>query len=114
MSAAVLISAFALGVSAISFFYKIGRDSKQTQKEEPQSHMLSQIYKTTETINKKLDDIAEWQRKAAEIHASHEERIKTLFTNIERMDERISLIDSRMDDREVMNRSLEKILERIG
>lgn len=107
MEPAVLVSAFALGVSAVGFFYKIGQDTRSKPPCENGEDKLDQIYRTTETINKKLDDIAEWQRKAAEIHASHEERIKTLFNRVE-------LVEHRMEDREVMTAALQKILERVG
>lgn len=107
MEPAVLIAALALGVSAIGFFYKIGQDTRGKSSCENGEDKLDQIYRTTETINKKLDDIAEWQRKAAEIHASHEERIKTLFNRVER-------VEKRMEDREVMTAALQKILERMG
>lgn len=112
MDVSVLIAAFALGVSAIGFFYKLGRDTKANHSEsegksnESKESKLDQIYKSTEKINDKLDEIAKWQQKAAEIHASHEERIKTLFNRVER-------VESRMEDREVMTDALKKILERM-
>lgn len=108
MEPAILISALALGLSAIGFFYKLGRDTKSEKpKEAADNEMLSQIYRSTETINKKLDDIAEWQREATRVHTSHEERIKTLFN-------RVDNLENRMEDREVINRALQKILERLG
>lgn len=105
----MIVSALALGVSAVGFFYKIGRDTK----EEQPNVMLEQIYKSTENINHKLDEIAEWQRTAAEIHATHEEKIRTLFNDVERVESHVSLLENRMEDREVLNKSLEKILEKL-
>ena len=109
MDVTVIVSALALGVSAVGFFYKIGRDTK----EEQPNVMLEQIYKSTENINHKLDEISEWQRTAAEIHATHEEKIRTLFNDVERVESHVSLLENRMEDREVLNKSLEKILEKL-
>lgn len=110
----VLVAALALGVSAVGFFYKIGRDSKNGKNSEnAENAMLTQLCQTTETMNKKLDNIAEWQRKAAEIHATHEERIKTLFNEVDRAHKQIGFIEERLNDREVLNKALEKILERM-
>lgn len=114
MDAAILISALALGLSAVTFFYKLGRDTNKKEEKNTDDSLLSQIYRSTETINKKLDDIAEWQRKAAEIHATHEERIKTLFSNLGQVNDRLNLFEKRLDDREVLNKSLQKILERLS
>lgn len=102
----MIVSIIAVGLSAIAFFYNIGKDSGNKNPGVEDSK-LDRIYSITETINKKLDDIAEWQRKAAEIHASHEERIKTLFNRVER-------VEHRMEDREVMTEALKKILEKVG
>lgn len=110
MEATVIISMLALGVSAIGFFYKVGRDTKT---KAPENEILTQIYRSTETINRKLDDISEWQRKASEIHATHEERIKTLFNDVERAEEHVRILENRMEDREVLNRAIQKILERL-
>lgn len=108
MEYSVIVSIFAVGLSAVAFFYNIGKDSiKNPPLQQVEDSKLDRIYSTTETINKKLDDIAEWQRKAAEIHASHEERIKTLFNRVER-------VEHRMEDREVMTEALKKILEKVG
>lgn len=104
---AVLIAALALGVSAIGFFYKLGRDTRGEKSAGADNEMLSQIYRSTETINKKLDDISDWQREATKVHTSHEERIKTLF-NI------VSNLGNRMDNLEVINKAIQKILERLG
>lgn len=112
MTPAVLISAAALILSAVGFFYKLGRDSKSRPPADDSK--LDQIYKTMETMNAKLDKISEWQQDAAKIHTSHEERIKTLFSNYASLDTRLTLIDRRLDDREVLNKSLEKILERMS
>ena len=114
MDAAILISALALGLSAIGFFYKLGRDTKEEKtKSQTDNEMLSQIYRSTETINKKLDDIAEWQREAAQIHTSHEERIKTLFNSQQRFEDKFAHIEKRLEDREILNKAIQKILERM-
>ena len=107
MDASILIAAGALGLSAVGFFYNLGRDTKGKSEQEPDDDKLDQIYKTTEYINKKVDEIAKWQREAAGIHASHGEQIKTLFNRVER-------VENRMEDREVMTKSLQKILERMS
>ena len=107
MDTSILIAAGALGLSAIGFFYNLGRDTKGKTEQEPDDDKLDQIYKTTESINKKLDEIAKWQRDAAGIHASHGEQIKTLFN-------RVQVVENRMEDREVMTKSLQKILERMS
>ena len=107
MDASILIAAGALGLSAIGFFYNLGRDTKGKSEQAPDDDKLDQIYKTTESINKKLDEIAKWQRDAASIHASHGEQIKTLFNRVER-------VENRMEDREVMTQALQKILERVS
>lgn len=107
MDASILIAAGALGLSAIGFFYNLGRDTKGKSEQEPDDDKLDRIYKTTEDINKKLDEIAKWQREAASIHASHGEQIKTLFN-------RVQVVENRMEDREVMTKSLQKILERMS
>lgn len=107
MDASLLIAAGALGLSAIGFFYNLGRDTKSQPDQEPDDDKLDRIYKTTEDINKKLDEIAKWQREAASIHASHSEQIKTLFN-------RVQVVENRMEDREVMTKSLQKILERMS
>lgn len=105
MDASILISAGALGIAAISFFYGIGRDSKsgQSQDESKIDHLIN----TTTEMSHKLDKIAEWQREAASIHASHGEQIKTLFN-------RVGNLENRMEDRETMTKALQKILERMG
>ena len=58
-------------------------------------------------MSKKIDKIADWQREAAGIHASHSEQIKTLFN-------RVGNLESRMEDRQVINEALKKILERMS
>ena len=100
MDASILIAAGALGLSAIGFFYNLGRDTKGKAEEEPDDDKLDQIYKTTEAINKKLDEIAKWQMEAASIHSSHSEQIKTLF--------------NRVNDQTIIMKALEKILERMS
>lgn len=102
MEAAVLIAALALGVSAVGFFYKIGRD---TGAPPPPSDKLDQVLAGNQTINKKLDAIAEWQREAASIHASHGEQIKTLFNRLE-------TVEHRMEDRKLILQALTRILEK--
>lgn len=105
MDPSILISAGALGVAAISFFYNIGRDSKSGPSQDESK--IDQLINTTTEMSHKLDKIAEWQREAAGIHASHSEQIKTLFNRIENL-------ENRMEDRQIINDALRKILERVG
>lgn len=114
MEPAILISALSLAVAAIGFFYKIGRDTKQQTVTTSDDSKLEQIINSVNAANKKLDDIAEWQREATKIHTSHEERIKTLFNSFEHVESEIGYINKRLEDREVINKSLQKILERLG
>lgn len=107
MDASLLIAAGALGLSAIGFFYNLGRDTKSKPEKEPDDSKLDQIYKTIEGMDKKLDGIAQWQQDAAKIHSSHEERIKTLFTRIEH-------VEGQMEDRKVMITALQLILEKVS
>lgn len=111
MDAAVLIAGLALGVSAIGFFYKIGQD---TRHQSPGADKLDQVLERTKNMDKKLDDISAWQREAASIHASHEERLKTLFNRNESLERRMENVERRMDDREVVNAALQKILEKVS
>lgn len=113
MDYTIIVAVAALILSAIGFFYKLGRDTKNDQSNDGESK-LDQIYRSKETINKKLDSIAEWQRDAAQIHTSHEERIKTLFTNLSEAKDHLSLIDKRLEDREILNKAIQKILERMN
>lgn len=110
MDAAVLIAGLALGVSAIGFFYKIGQDTRH----QSGADKLDQVLDRTKTMDKKLDDISAWQREAASIHASHEERLKTLFNRTEAVERRLENVERRMDDREVVNAALKKILEKVS
>lgn len=105
MDYGIIVSAGALIVSAVAFFYGIGRDSKD--KGPPDDSKLDQLISTVTGMNQKLDNIAEWQREAAGIHASHGEKIKTLFNRVENL-------ESRMEDRGVMIEALQKILEKVG
>lgn len=105
MDYGIMISAGALIVSAVAFFYGVGRDTKD--KGPPDDSKIDQLITTTTDMSRKLDNIAEWQREAAGIHASHSEQIKTLFNRVER-------VEHRMEDREVMTAALQKILERMG
>lgn len=103
--ASVIIAGAALVVSAIGFFYRIGRDSKN----EPPNHeeKLDQIVKSTDSINRKLDEIAEWQREATAIHSTHGEQLRTLFRRLEN-------VETRINDRGIIIESLQKILERLS
>lgn len=103
MEPAVLIAALALGVSVIGFFYKLGQDTKDKGRESD-GGKLDQIYDRIEDIGGKVDKIIEWQQTAHGIHESHKEQLKTLFRRVENL-------ESRMEDREVMNTALQKILE---
>lgn len=113
MDYSIIVAVAALVLSAIGFFYKIGRDTK-TDSNNTDDSKLDLIYRSTETINKKLDDIADWQRDAAQIHTSHEERIKTLFSNFTEVKDHLSRIDKRLEDREILNKAIQKILERMN
>lgn len=104
MDYSIIVSVVAVGFSAVSFFYGIGRDSKP---DPQQDSKIDQLIATTTDMSHKLDKIAEWQRDAAGIHASHSEQIKTLFN-------RIGNLESRMEDRQIINAALQKILERMG
>lgn len=106
MDYSILIAALALGLSAIAFFYNLGRDTKHQEKSDPEENKLDQIYDRLQEVGGKVDKIIEWQREAASIHASHGEQIKTLFN-------RVQNLESRMEDREVMTAALQKILERM-
>lgn len=106
MEASVIVSIVAVAVAAVSFFYNIGKDSKGTASADTEETKLDQIYSRLESVDTKIDRIAEWQRKATEIHASHEERIRTLFN-------RLDIVEHRLEDRQVMNQALKKILEKI-
>lgn len=104
MDYSIIVSVVAVGVSAVSFFYGIGRDTKP---DPQQDSKIDQLIATTTDMSHKLDKIAEWQRDAAGIHASHSEQIKTLFN-------RVGNLESRMEDRQVINAAIQKILERMS
>ena len=104
MDYSIIVSVAAVGLSAVSLFYGIGRDTKPDQQQESK---IDQLIATTTDMSHKLDKIAEWQRDAAGIHASHGEQIKTLFNSV-------GNLESRMEDRQVINAALQKILERMG
>lgn len=105
MDYGIMISAGALIVSAVAFFYGVGRDTKD--KGPPDDSKIDQLITTTTDMSHKLDKIADWQREAASIHASHGEQIKTLFN-------RVQNLESRMEDRGIMIAALQKILEKVG
>lgn len=104
MDYSIIVSIVAVGVSAVSLFYGIGRDTKP---DPQQDSKIDQLIATTTDMSRKLDKIAEWQRDAAGIHASHSEQIKTLF-------EQVKTLNARMEDRQVINAALQKILERMS
>ena len=104
MDYSIIVSVIAVGVSAVSLFYGIGRDTKP---DPQQDSKIDQLIATTTDMSHKLDKIAEWQREAAGIHASHSEQIKTLFN-------RVGNLESRMEDRQVINAAIQKILERMN
>ncbi len=106
MEASVIVSIVAAVIAAIAFFYNVGRDSGKGAAGDHEDTKLDQIYSRLESMDKKLDRYAEWQRKAGETHATHEEQIKTLF-------HRMDMVESRLEDRAVMNEALKKILERM-
>ena len=104
MEYTVIIAAAALGLSAIGFFYNLGKDTKSDKKEDDTK--LDQIYNRIESVDEKIDKIAEWQREATGIHESHKQQIHTLFNRMEQL-------ESRMEDRAILNDALKKILERM-
>lgn len=104
MDYSIIVSIVAVGVSAVSLFYGIGRDTKP---DPQQDSKIDQLIATTTDMSHKLDKISEWQRDAAGIHASHSEQIKTLF-------EQVKTLNARMEDRQVINAALQKILERMS
>ena len=104
MDYTVIISVASLCLAAVAFFYGIGRDSKPDPQKDSK---IDQLIATTTDMSQKLDKIADWQREAAGIHASHSEQIKTLFN-------RIGNLESRMEDRQVINEALKKMLERMS
>lgn len=104
MDYSIIVSIVAVGVSAVSLFYGIGRDTKP---DPQQDSKIDQLIATTTDMSHKLDKIAEWQRDAAGIHASHSEQIKTLF-------EQVKTLNARMEDRQVINAALQKILDRMS
>lgn len=110
MDISAVVALLALGVSAIGFFYKVGRDTSK----DGGADKMDQVLETVRTINKKLDDIADWQREAAGIHASHGEQIKTLFRKADAVEQRLDTIDRRLEDRAIVNEALKKILEKVG
>lgn len=104
MDYTIIVSVAAVVLSAVSLFYGIGRDSKPDPQKDSK---IDQLIATTTDMSHKLDKIAEWQQTAAGIHASHSEQIKTLFN-------RIGNLENRMEDRQVINTALQKILERLS
>ena len=102
MSWTVLISAAALVVSIAGAVYKLGQDTKNNSTDK-----LDQIVSQTDRINRKLDSIAEWQREAAKIHTTHDERIKTLFNRVE-------ALENRTDNLDTVKEKQKKILERVS
>ena len=106
MDYTVIISVASLCLAAVAFFYGVGRDTK-SKDPTPDDSKIDQLIATTTDMSHKLDKIAEWQRDAAGIHASHSEQIKTLFN-------RVGNLESRMEDRQVINAAIQKILERMN
>lgn len=102
----IAIAFAALGVSAISFFYNIGRDTKDKNPDD-RSDKLDQIYASLNSVDKKIDHIVDWQREATGIHERHGEQIKTLFN-------KVTNLENRMEDRAIMTDCLKKILEKVG
>lgn len=105
MDYTVIISVASLCLAAVAFFYGVGRDTKD--KPPPDDSKIDQLITTTQNMSRKLDKIAEWQREATAIHASHGEQLKTLFN-------RVSNLENRMEDREAMTKALQKILEKVS
>lgn len=104
----IFVSVLAVAVSVISLAYRFGQDTKgEGSDSAPDESMMEQIYKTTETINRKLDEVAQWQREAAGIHATHGEQIKTLF-------HKCNVLEGRLEDNLIVAQTLRKILEELG
>ena len=114
MTATVLIAALALGVSLVSLAYKFGRDTKCNPPPTEGGGKLDQIYDRLMEVCDKVDKIAEWQREATSTHAKQGEQIKTLFEQIKSTNLRLDRVESRMEDREVITKTLQKILERVS
>ena len=106
MDYTVIISVASLCLAAVAFFYGVGRDTK-CKEPPPDDSKIDQIIANIQDMSKKIDKIADWQREAAGIHASHSEKIKTLFNRLENL-------ENRMEDRQVINAALQKILERMS
>lgn len=103
MSVSTVIALAAMVIAAITFFYKIGQDTKEQSRNDGK---LDTLMKSVDALNEKLDNIAEWQREAAAIHSGQEQQIRTIF-------HRLDSLDARMDDRGVMIEALRKILEKV-
>lgn len=106
MDYTVIISVASLCLAAVAFFYGVGRDTK-SKEPPPDDSKIDQIIANIQDMSKKIDKIADWQREAAGIHASHSEKIKTLFNRLENL-------ENRMEDRQVMTTALQKILEKVS
>lgn len=105
----IAIAIAALGVAAVSFFYNIGRDTKDTKDKntDDRDEKLDQIYASLSSVDKKIDRIVDWQMEATGIHERHGEQIKTLFN-------KVTNLENRMEDRAIMTDCLKKILEKVG
>ena len=62
----------------------------------------------------KVDKIAEWQREATSTHAKQGEQIKTLFEQVKSTNQRLDRVETRMEDREIITKTLQKILEKVS
>lgn len=119
MNAGIVVSVAALVLSAASFFYKMGQDTKgktepQESGREIQDARIEEIARNVGNINAKLDKVMEWQMEVAGAHARHGEQIDTLFHYNNENRQRMERMERKLDERAAEQRTLEKILERIS
>lgn len=116
MDGSIAVAALALGVSAVSFFYKMGRDTKDTSPPSPDATdaRLDEIAKSVTSINGKMDKVMEWQQTAAGLHAKYAEQIESLFHRDAEARSRMERIEQKLDDRSTELSVLRSILEKVG
>lgn len=118
MNAGIVVSVAALILSAVSFFYKMGRDAKEQPPQENgweiQDARIEEIARNVGNINAKLDKVMEWQMEVAGAHARHGEQIDTLFHYNTENRQRMERMERKLDERSAERQALEKILERVS
>ena len=62
MDVSAVIALLVLGISAVGFFYKVGRGTNG--KRDTGTDKPDQVLENIRSISKKLDAIAEWQRES--------------------------------------------------